>query len=135
MAYSRGYTKDPLSALLSRDADNPAVDWLETPQSHVIKVDVPGLKKEDIKVEVEHGNVLRIHGARSQDDVKKTDQWHRVERSRAEFLRRFRLPPNVDLDKAGASVHDGVLQVTVPKVELKKPEVRSIKVKWGRSKL
>ncbi|PON32797.1 Small heat shock protein HSP [Parasponia andersonii] len=107
---------------------NTQVDWKETPESHVFKVDLPGLKKEEVKVEVEEGRVLQISGERSVEEEEKSDKWHRVERARGKFLRRFRLPENAKLDKVKASLDDGVLTVTVPKVPEKKPEVKSIEI-------
>ncbi|GAB4851502.1 hypothetical protein Ancab_030903 [Ancistrocladus abbreviatus] len=107
---------------------NTRMDWKETPEAHIFKADLPGLKKEEVKVEVEEGRVLQISGERSREHEEKTDTWHRVERSSGKFLRRFRLPENVKLDEVKASMETGVLTVTVPKVEEKKPEVKSIAI-------
>lgn len=90
--------------------------------------DVPGLKKEEVKVEVEEGNVLQISGERSREKEDKNDTWHRVERSSGKFRRRFRLPENTKLDQIKASMENGVLTVTVPKEEVKKPEVKAIDI-------
>ncbi|GAB4851504.1 hypothetical protein Ancab_039934 [Ancistrocladus abbreviatus] len=107
---------------------NTRIDWRETPEAHIFKADLPGLKKEEVKVEVEEGKVLEISGERSREREEKTDIWHRVERSSGKFLRRFRLPENVKMDEVKASMENGVLTVTVPKVEEKKPEVKSIEI-------
>ncbi|KAL3650210.1 hypothetical protein CASFOL_006613 [Castilleja foliolosa] len=104
------------------------VDWKETPEAHVFKADVPGLKKEEVKVEVEDGNVLQISGERSGEKEEKNDKWHRVERSSGKFLRRFRLPENAKLAEVKAAMENGVLTVTVPKEEVKKPEVKAIEI-------
>ncbi|VAI07382.1 unnamed protein product [Triticum turgidum subsp. durum] len=104
------------------------IDWKETPVAHVFKADVPGLKKEEVKVEVEDGNILQISGERNKEQEEKTDTWHRVERSSGKFLRRFRLPENAKAEQVKASMENGVLTVTVPKVEAKKPEVKSIHI-------
>jgi HSP20 family protein len=66
------------------------IDWKETSEAHVFKADVPGLKKEEVKVEVEDGNVLQISGERNKEQEEKSDTWHRVERSSSRFPRRFR---------------------------------------------
>uniref|UniRef100_A0ACD5XJW9 Uncharacterized protein n=1 Tax=Avena sativa TaxID=4498 RepID=A0ACD5XJW9_AVESA len=104
------------------------IDWKETPEAHVFKADVPGLMKEEVKVEVEDGNVLQISGERNKEHEEKTDTWHRVERSGGKFLRRFRLPENARTEQIKASMENGVLTVTVPKEEAKKPEVKSIQI-------
>ncbi|XP_008785453.1 18.1 kDa class I heat shock protein-like [Phoenix dactylifera] len=107
---------------------NARIDWKETPEAHVFKADLPGVKKEELKVEVEEGNVLQISGERSREQEEKTDTWHRVERSSGKFLRRFRLPDNAKMDQVKAAVENGVLTVTVPKEEAKKSEVKSIEI-------
>ncbi|XP_010426062.1 PREDICTED: 17.4 kDa class I heat shock protein-like [Camelina sativa] len=107
---------------------NAKVDWRETPEAHVFKADLPGLKKEEVKVEVEDGNILQISGERSSENEEKSDKWHRVERSSGKFMRRFRLPENAKVEEVKASMENGVLSVTVPKVPEKKPEVKSIDI-------
>ncbi|KAF8403011.1 hypothetical protein HHK36_011106 [Tetracentron sinense] len=101
---------------------NTRIDWKETPEAHLFKADLPGLKKEEVKVEVEEGKVLQISGERSKEHEEKNDKWHRVERSSGKFLRRFRLPENAKVDQVKATMENGVLTVTVPKEEVKKPE-------------
>ncbi|KAK7849175.1 18.2 kda class i heat shock protein [Quercus suber] len=94
------------------------VDWKETPEAHVFKADLPGLNKEEVKVEVEDDRVLQISGERKVEKEEKKDTWHRVERSSGKFLRRFRLPENAKMDQIKASMENGVLTVTVPKMSL-----------------
>ncbi|KAF3949412.1 hypothetical protein CMV_024710 [Castanea mollissima] len=94
---------------------NTRIDWKETPEAHVFKADLPGLKKEEVKVVVEDGRVLQISGERSKEQEEKNEKWHRVERSSGKFLRRFRLPQNAKMDEVKASMENGVLTVTVPK--------------------
>ncbi|CAD6203033.1 unnamed protein product [Miscanthus lutarioriparius] len=104
------------------------IDWKETPEAHVFKADVPGLKKEEVKVEVEDGNVLQISGERSKEHEEKNDRWHRVERSSGKFLRRFRLPENAKTEQIKASMENGVLTVTVPKEEAKKADIKNVQI-------
>jgi HSP20 family protein len=93
---------------------NARMDWKETPEAHVFKADIPGVKEEEVKV---------ISGERSNEKEDKNDKWHRVERSSGKFMRRFRLPENAKVDGVKAGLENGVLTVTVPKTEVKKPEV------------
>ncbi|KAL7184352.1 hypothetical protein ACSBR2_026495 [Camellia fascicularis] len=104
-------------------------DWKETPETHIIKADLPGLSKAEVKVEVEEdGRVLQISGERSQEEEEKTDKRHRVERVRGKFMRRFRLPDNVKMDEIKASMENGVLTVVIPKEQQRKPEVKAIDI-------
>ncbi|KAK0603793.1 hypothetical protein LWI29_008705 [Acer saccharum] len=107
---------------------NTHVDWKETPEAHVLKADLPGMKKEEVKVEVEDDKVILISGERNVDKEIHNDTWHRVERSRGRFSRRFKLPENVKMDQIKASLENGVLTVTLPKQEAKKPDVKAIQV-------
>ncbi|PHT28803.1 18.5 kDa class I heat shock protein [Capsicum baccatum] len=118
----------PSSARETSAFANARIDWKETPQAHIFKVDVPGIKKEEVKVEVEEGRILQISGERSREQEEKNDQWHRMERSSGKFLRRFRLPENTKMGEIKAAMEDGVLTVTVPKEEQKKPEVKAIDI-------
>ncbi|RDX65857.1 17.3 kDa class I heat shock protein, partial [Mucuna pruriens] len=98
------------------------VDWKETPEAHVFKADIPGLNKEEVKVEIEDDNVLQISGERNFEKEDNKDTWHRVERSSGKFMRRFRLPDNAQIDQIKVFMENGVLTVTVPKQEVKKPD-------------
>jgi HSP20 family protein len=81
-----------------------------------------------VKVEIEDDRVLQISGERNVEKEDKNDQWHRVERSSGKFFRRFRLPENAKMDQVKANMENGVLTVTVPKEEVKKPEVKTIDI-------
>ncbi|XP_073298572.1 18.2 kDa class I heat shock protein-like [Primulina huaijiensis] len=94
------------------------IDWKETPEAHVFKADLPGFNKEEVKVEVEEGGVLKISGERSREKEEKNDKWHLVERSSGKFLRRFRLPEGAKVEEIKAAMENGVLTVTVPKEEI-----------------
>ncbi|KAF3443520.1 hypothetical protein FNV43_RR13204 [Rhamnella rubrinervis] len=107
---------------------NTRIDWKETPEAHVFTADLPGLKKEEVKVEVEDDRVLQISGERKIEKEEKNETWHRMERSGGKFLRRFRLPENAKMEEVKAAMENGVLTVTVPKVEVKKPDVKAIEI-------
>ena len=128
---------DPFLSLVNKcPVLNTPTDWKETPNAHVFVADLPGLTKEDVKVEVVDGRVLEISGERKnvdddidqKNDKNKYDTWHRVERCRDKFHRRFRLPENAKTDEVKASMENGVLTVTIPKQEVKKPERKAIKI-------
>ncbi|XP_065616784.1 16.9 kDa class I heat shock protein 3 [Quercus suber] len=108
---------------------NLRIDWKETPEAHVFKADLPGLVKEEVKVEVEEGKILQISGERSKEQEERKDKWYRVERSSGKFLRRFKLPESARTDQVKASMENGVLTVFVPIEEVvKKPEVKTIEI-------
>lgn len=105
------------------------IDWKETLEAHQIKVDVPGLKKEEVSVVVLEGWVVQICGEWRKEKDKKKEKWHCKERSSGKFLRRFRLPENAKMEEVKATMEDGVLTVMVPKGEKKKkPEFKSIEI-------
>jgi HSP20 family protein len=94
-----------------------AMDWVETPTSHVIRINVPGLSKDDVNVQVEDGNVLSVRGAAKEKGKEESEEtvWHVAERGKPEFAREVVLPEHVKVEQIRASVENGVLTVVVPK--------------------
>jgi HSP20 family protein len=84
-------------------------DWKETPEAHVISVDVPGVRREDVRVEVEEsGRVLRVSSERRADEEKDGERWHRADRAAGRFWRRFRMPAGADdVDRVSARLDNG----------------------------
>lgn len=98
----------------------PAVDFSETEDAFIARLDLPGMTREDIKVDLEDRR-LTISGERAHETEEKTESFHRVERSYGTFMRSLMLPAEVKADKIKATYDDGVLVVTVPKTESVKP--------------
>jgi HSP20 family protein len=100
-------------------ATTASMDWKETPTAHVFMADLPGVRRDEVKVEVEEEKVLRISGQRQRaaaaEDTQQDHRWHRVERSSERFLRIVRLPPNASTDNVQAALDNGVLTITIPK--------------------
>src|SRR5512143_764769 len=99
----------------------PPVDIFEKQGHLVIRAEVPGVPMDALDVWIENG-VLTLHGERKQEADVKEENAHRMERVYGAFTRSFPLPTTVDAGKAAATYKDGVLEVTVPKVELAKPK-------------
>jgi len=105
----------------------PPVDISETAAEYLIKAEIPEVKKEDVKVTLEHG-VLTIQGMRRRETEEKGKKYHRVERSYGSFVRSFSLPDFVDDAKVQAVVKDGILTLHLPKSEQAKPKAIEVKV-------
>ncbi|MCL5266803.1 MAG: Hsp20/alpha crystallin family protein [Bacteroidetes bacterium] len=105
----------------------PRVDVMEHQDSYTIKAELPGVSKNDVKITL-HENVLSIRGEKKQEKEEKDANFHRVERSYGVFERQFALPTGVKSDKIDASYKDGILTITLPKVEEAKPKEIEVKV-------
>lgn len=113
---------------ISPSAWRPMTDIYETKDAYVFKVELPGFKKEDIQVEF-NGDTLLLRGERKQEDETKNENCHRLERSYGMFERTFSIPKNVDGKKIDATLKEGVLHLTVPKIEEAKTKAIPISVK------
>lgn len=110
------------------DAWAPAVDLYEDKDTITVRAELPGMKKEDIDINL-HDGFLIISGERKQDQKFETADSYRSERFLGRFHRTISLPSEVDSDKITASYNDGVLSVTLPKSEKAKPKQIPISVK------
>lgn len=97
----------------------PPVDIEETADGLRVTAEVPGMKKEDIRVEFENG-LLTIRGERHRETKTEEKNFHRVERSHGTFVRSFRLPASVNAEQIKASYSEGVLTLEMPKTEAAK---------------
>jgi HSP20 family protein len=107
---------------------SPQVDITEDDKEYLIKADLPEMKKDEIKVNVENG-VLTVSGERKTEKEEKNKKFHRIERSYGTFMRSFALPEDADGTKVAAEFKEGVLRVHLPKNPVAKP--KSIEVKVG----
>jgi HSP20 family protein len=96
----------------------PKVDILENDTAYEINVAVPGLNKEDFKIDL-NDNFLTISGERKFSKEKKENNLHVVETQYGNFSRSFSIPENVDTSKINAKYTNGILEITVPKDEKK----------------
>jgi HSP20 family protein len=97
----------------------PAVDISEDKEAVKIHAELPGLKKDDVKINLRDG-ILTLQGERKFEEEKKKDNFYRLERSYGVFARSFTLPNSVDVSKIQANMKNGVLEILIPK----KPEAK-----------
>eukprot|EP00898_Chlorokybus_atmophyticus_P007368 jgi/Chlat1/7632/Chrsp64S07110 len=105
-----------------------SVDVVEKKDAFEFRADVPGMNKEDIKVQVLEGRVLSISGERKKEEKKEGDNWHRMERNYGRFERAFKLPQNTDPSKVTAKHENGVLTVSVQKHQEEPPKTTDIAI-------
>lgn len=122
-----------MSPVRLRDLENelhmPSTDIRETKDGYEVTAELPGMKKEDIKVSL-HDGVLTISAEnKSETEEKKEGQVIRRERRYGKFLRRFAIGPDVQDDKVDAKFEDGLLKLVIPKSQPKGAEPRTITVR------
>jgi HSP20 family protein len=106
----------------------PAVDIFETEHHDlVLKVELPGMNREDIDVTVENGTLV-LKGQKKFDEAVKEEHYRRIERSYGEFYRSFTLPNTVDASKVSADYKNGILTVKLPFREEAKPRTINVEV-------
>lgn len=121
-AFSSDLSKDVLSNF------TPTVNTREGEFAFHIDVDLPGVKKEDISVKIDN-NVLTLKGERKSKKEDKKENYYKVESSFGSFTRSFTLPNNIDAENIHAESKEGVLEITLPKKEVKNEKSKQIKVK------
>ena len=108
----------------------PGIDMFEKDNRLITKVDLPGMKKEDVKVEVSDGH-LTISGERRSETEEKKQHVYRCEREYGSFYRAVPLPDGVTLEDVKATFANGVLEVSVPLPAAPPAKVRSVEIKDG----
>ena len=109
-------------------AFRPTVSTREGEFAYHIEVDLPGVKKEDISIDIKENQIV-ISGERNFKEERTDKDYYKVESSYGKFQRSFALPENVDVENIEASSTDGVLEVTLPKLKIEQAEVKKIQVK------
>ncbi len=120
------------TSLLPRNAMPLAVDIQDAGNAYLIHADVPGMKAENVKVEVAPNGVLTMTGERKSEKKEEGEGgFVRMERSYGSFHRSFKLPDHVDASGIKAEMNNGVLQLTVPKKEGEEDKKQTIKINVG----
>ena len=113
---------------LSGDTDwMPRLDAYQSNGDFCVEVDLPGMKKKDVKVSVEDGGLV-IEGERKDEHEVEEEDFYRFERSYGSFHRRLPLPAEADMDNVKARFKNGVLQVKMPMVEIEAPEAKEVTI-------
>lgn len=124
--FDRFFTGDNGGASENAMTWNPRLNLSETENAYEVSVDLPGLKPEEVSVELRNGD-LWITGERKSQAESKDKTWHRVESFYGEFRRGVRLGDDVCAENVNAEFHDGVLKIHVPKTE--KAQSQKIEIK------
>ncbi len=106
----------------------PAVDIAERTNDYVVKVELPGINKDDVKISLQN-DILTIRGEKKQEMETKDADYRRVERSYGTFERSFTLPSSVTTNGIDAAYSNGILTITLPKAEEAKPKQIEVQVK------
>jgi HSP20 family protein len=105
----------------------PPVDIRESDSEYTVLAEMPGMRREDVKVRIED-DVLTLEGERRLEREAQGERSHRIERAYGHFCRRFTLPDDTDSAKVSADCKDGIVTVHIPKREVEKPKTREISV-------
>ena len=107
---------------------NPAVDVVENKDNYVLKAELPGMNKDDVKITLEN-NILTIRGEKKNELESKEGKYQRIERNYGSFKRSFSLPGSIKVNDIDAQYQDGILTLTIPKAEDERPKIIDVKVK------
>ncbi len=117
----------PLRRSLTSAMAMPRVDVYEKDGNLMIAAELPGIKKEDIDLEIEEGDLI-LRAERKEEHEVEEENWYRMERSTGQLYRRVPLPEGAQVDKISATLSDGVLTVTIPKPAETEKKARKIEI-------
>jgi len=106
----------------------PRIDISEKNDKILVEAEIPGVKKEDLKITLQD-NILTIKGEKKKEEESKDNNYYRCERSYGSFSRSFTLPVEVNTEKVDAKFNDGMLKIELKKVEPKKAQEKLIELK------
>lgn len=118
----------PISRLAELKELSPSIDMYVDGNEVVIKADLPGVKKEDLEIDITE-DILSIFGHKKREEKVESDSYYRFERSYGRFSRRFELPGGTDKDKVKAHFENGVLEIRIPKAEGAVTKAKKIEIK------
>lgn len=107
----------------------PRVDITESENKIFVHAELPGITKENVKISVNEDRMLTIKGEKSVDDSVREKNFIRTERVFGSFLRTFLLPENIDINSVEAKYDNGVLELSISKIEPQKPKEIEIEIK------
>lgn len=118
----------PLSVRDGWSMASPAIDMYQTDNDVVVKASIPGIKAEEVQINVT-GDILTLKGEARQEEDRKERSWHIREQRFGSFERSIVLPTDVKSDQAEAVFENGILTITLPKADEVKPKTINIKAK------
>jgi HSP20 family protein len=118
---------DDTAATATNGTWHPSVDVYENENAYVLKAELPGVNKEDIKLDI-NNNTLTLKGEKKFEEKTEKENYVRIERSYGSFTRTFMLPDKVDTENIKANYKDGVLEIVLPKKEEAKPKEIKVEV-------
>ncbi len=115
----------PLKVYYQNYDSYPKMDLINNDDNMIVKVDIPGIDKDNIEIDL-HETHLTVSGKRESNKEEESENYRLSERSYGEFKRSLRLPVKADIENAKTSYKDGVLEISIPKIEPEKPKSRKL---------
>lgn len=109
-------------------AFSPRVDITEDDNNLFVHAELPGMSKDQVKVSVNEDRLLTIQGEKKKEEKKEDKSLIRIERNFGSFTRSFSLPENVDVENISAKFENGVLELSLKKIEPPKPKEIEVKI-------